>query len=396
MRRWSTKWPSDTPIAIAALGCRFTMKPLRIGITIGLRSPDESLWVNGIKQNALNLACVLLASPLAHRVQLVNTTEVAITDQLPWDLKVFPTVSLEAVKDDLDVLIELGGAISEAQSLQLKATGTRLVSYCCGSEYVVVLESVLFGRSMWPDGVYMNRHYDEIWVVPQVANNSLSFIQILRRCPAKVVPFIWEPRWLDASVAQLPHAACYQPGRPAKRLAVMEPNMDVVKACIYPILIAESVFRTQPELIEFLNVCNAKHLAEQSREFQLLMFQLDIVNASKAAFLGRYDTAAFLSDHADVVISHQWDNPLNYYYFDVCWLGYPMVHNAAMCAELGYYYPDNDVAAGAKQLLHILEHHDEAADAYTTRQRQHLLTYSSANPALVSRYDILLAGLLAS
>ena len=30
------------------------MKALRIGITIGLRSPDESLWVNGIKQNALN------------------------------------------------------------------------------------------------------------------------------------------------------------------------------------------------------------------------------------------------------------------------------------------------------------------------------------------------------
>jgi hypothetical protein len=202
------------------------MPALRIGITIGLRSPDESLWVNGIKQNALNLACVLLASPLGHRVQLVNTTDVPITDQLPWDLKVFPVVTLEAVKDDLDVLIELGGGISEEQSLQLKSAGTRLVSYCCGSEYVVVLESILFGRPIWPHGVYMNRHYDEIWVIPQVANNSLSFIQTLRRCPAKIVPFVWDPRWLEGSVAKLPHGGRYQPGRPAKRLAVMEPNMD--------------------------------------------------------------------------------------------------------------------------------------------------------------------------
>ena len=126
------------------------MPALRIGITIGLRSPDESLWVNGIKQNALNLACVLQASPQGHRVQLVNTTDVPITDQLPWDLKEFPVVTLEAAMNDLDVLIELGGGISEAHSLQLKAAGTRLVSYCCGSEYVVVLESILFGGPSGP------------------------------------------------------------------------------------------------------------------------------------------------------------------------------------------------------------------------------------------------------
>jgi hypothetical protein len=369
------------------------MPALRIGITIGLRAPDESLWVNGIKQNALNLACVLLASPLGHRVQLVNTTDIPITDQLPWDLNVFPVVTLEAVKDDLDVLIELGGGISEERSLQLKAAGTRLVSYCCGSEYVVVLESILFGRPIWPGGVYMNRHYDEIWVIPQVANNSRSFIQTLRRCPTKVVPFVWDPRWLEGSVANLPRGGRYQPGRPAKRLAVMEPNMDVVKACIYPILIAETVFRTQPQLIEYLNVCSAKHLAEQSREFQLLMFQLDIVNAGKASFLGRYDTPSFLSEHTDVVISNQWDNPLNYFYFDVCWLGYPMVHNASMCTDLGYYYPGNDVEAGARQLMQVLEHHDGAAEGYAQRQKQHLLTYTAANPELVATYDALLAAI---
>ena len=369
-------------------------RPLRIGITIGLHSPGESLWVNGIKQNALNLACILQASPARHRVYLVNTTDVPISDKLPWSLDSFPTFPFDAVKDDLDILIELGGGIDEAKSLALKAAGTRLVSYCCGSEYVLVLESILFGRPLWPGGMYMNRHYDEIWVVPQVARTSLSFIQTLRRCPAKIVPFVWDPRWIESAVTQLPNDGQYRPGRSSKRLAVMEPNMDVLKACIYPILIAETAFRKRPERIDFLNVCNAKHLAEQSREFQLLMFQLDIVKANKAAFLDRYNTAEFLSEHADVVISNQWDNPLNYFYFDVCWLGYPFVHNAEMCPELGYYYQGNDVLAGAEQLLLTLEHHDESAPEYVQRQRKHLLNYTAANPVLVSTYDALIAAVV--
>jgi Protein of unknown function (DUF2827) len=370
------------------------LQPLRIGITIGLRSADESLWVNGIKQNALNLACVLLASRHGHSVCLVNTTDISISDKLPWDLNAFPTFPYDEVKGNLDILIELGGGIDEARTLELKARGTRLVSYCCGSEYVVVLEAILFRRSLWPGGVYMNRHYDEIWVVPQVANSSLPFIQALRRCPAKVVPFVWDPRWLESSVTRLPNGGRYQPGRPAKRLAVMEPNMDVLKACIYPILIAETAFRRHPERIEFLNVCNAKDLAEDSHEFQLLMFQLDIVNANKATFLGRYNTADFLSEHADVVISNQWDNPLNYFYFDVCWLGYPLVHNAEMCANLGYYYEGNDVHSGAQQLILTLEKHDTLALEYARKQKSHLLAHTAANPELVATYDALIEAVM--
>jgi hypothetical protein len=125
------------------------------------------------------------------------------------------------------------------------------------------------------------------------------------------------------------------------------------------------------------------------------MHQLDIVAAGKATFLGRYETANFLSEHGDVVISNQWDNPLNYFYFDVCWLGYPLVHNASMCRELGYYYEGNNVEAGARQLLQVLERHDDTAAAYAARQRELLRVHTAANPKLVARYDELLAALLA-
>ncbi|WP_143599209.1 DUF2827 family protein, partial [Variovorax boronicumulans] len=47
---------------------------LRIGITIGLHHEAETLWNNGIKQNAVFLAEALKHCPSVASVVLVNTT----------------------------------------------------------------------------------------------------------------------------------------------------------------------------------------------------------------------------------------------------------------------------------------------------------------------------------
>jgi hypothetical protein len=57
-------------------------RPLRIGITIGLGTEDESLWINGIKQNAIFLAKLFQNSVYRHHVTLLNTTDVAVTNKL--------------------------------------------------------------------------------------------------------------------------------------------------------------------------------------------------------------------------------------------------------------------------------------------------------------------------
>ncbi|KIG05779.1 Protein of unknown function DUF2827 [Burkholderia sp. MR1] len=119
------------------------MKKLRVGITIGLHHAAETLWNNGIKQNAVFLAEALNHCPNVASTVLVNTTSVPITDQLPWDLKRWPTVTFHDAKDNLDVLIELGGQIDSMATDYLKQRGTRLVSYCCGFEYVHAMESTL-------------------------------------------------------------------------------------------------------------------------------------------------------------------------------------------------------------------------------------------------------------
>ncbi|RYF62878.1 MAG: DUF2827 family protein, partial [Comamonadaceae bacterium] len=38
--------------------------------------------------------------------------------------------------------------------------------------------------------------------------------------------------------------------------------------------------------------------------------------------------------------------------------GNPLVHNAHLCADLGYHYPDHDIDRGAERLLQAIHTHD--------------------------------------
>lgn len=366
------------------------MNRLRIGITIGLHHAAEALWNNGIKQNAVFLAEALRNCPNVASALLVNTTAVPITGELPWDLERWPTVSFDNAKDSVDVLIELGGQINAEQTAYLKQRGARVVSYCCGTEYVHAMQAVLFGRRVWGEHLFVNQRYDDIWVIPQVANISRSYFEVLRRQSGRQVPFIWSPVFLDARATDLPHAGEYQPHSGPRRLSVMEPNIDVVKFCLYPAMIAELVYRERPADVAILQVTNAEQIARNNAEFIALMNQLDIVREHKAVFLGRYDTPAFLAHNTDIVVSHQWENPLNYFYLEVCWQGYPLVHNATLCADLGYYYRDNDVQHGARRVIDAIDAHDAQSASYRERQRKLIGRYLPDNPQLVMTYSTLL------
>jgi hypothetical protein len=371
------------------------MSGLRIGITIGLHHQAETLWNNGIKQNAVFLAEALRHCPQVAGVVLVNTTEVPITPALPWDLARYPSASFDAAKDALDILIELGGQIDGARTDYLKRRGVRLVSYCCGFEYIHAMESVLFRKPIWGNHLFVNQRYDDLWVIPQVANISRSYFEVLRRQSARVVPFVWSPMFLDERVAGLANAGEYQPRCGAKRLSVMEPNINVVKFCLYPALIAELAYRERPDSIAILQVTNADAIATGSLEFIQLMNQLDLVKEHKAVFLGRHDTPAFLAEQTDIVISHQMENPLNYFYLEVCWQGYPLVHNASLCDDLGYYYRDNDAEEGARRVIEVIDTHDAQASRYRKRQRALIDRYLPDNERLVVTYAALLDELIA-
>nr|WP_309774078.1 DUF2827 family protein [Caballeronia sp. LZ025] len=240
----------------------------------------------------------------------------------------------------------------------------------------------------------MNQRYDDIWMIPQVANISAPYFEVLRRQTAQVVPFIWSPMFLNVRTAGLPNSGEYQAKSGPRRLSVMEPNINVVKFCFYPALIAELAYRERPNDIELLQVTNAQSIATNCKEFIALMNQLDIVRNHKAVFLGRFETPGYLAHHTDIVVSHQWENPLNYFYLEVCWQGYPLVHNATLCTDLGYYYQANDVSEGARRVIEAIDHHDSQLTQYRDKQRAAIARYLPDNAELVGGYTALLDALI--
>ena len=73
--------------------------------------------------------------------------------------------------------------------------------------------------------------------------------------------------------------------------------------------------------------------------------------------------------------------------------GNPLVHNASMCADLGYYYRANDVEEGARHVLGIIDGFDAQYANYREHQRSLIRRYLPDDPALVAHYAALVENL---
>ena len=165
----------------------------------------------------------------------------------------------------------------------------------------------------------------------------------------------------------------------------MEPNVNVSKYMLYPLLIIDDVYETNSEYINHVYVNNTTKL-KTNNLFIDIMKHLKIVKDGVATFEDRYNTAEFISKYADIIISHQWSLPLNYFYFDVAYFGHAILHNAHMCKEIGYYYDGFNGDEGKKQLLWILENHDKNVEEYTEKNRKELFKYSTENEKNIDAY----------
>ena len=183
----------------------------------------------------------------------------------------------------------------------------------------------------------------------------------------------------------------YTPINDKKRLTIMEPNLNIVKWSIIPTLIAEESYRGEvgKENIKFLSVTNGINIMRKG-EYIGIMNSLDIHRDKKVFWETRYNTPFFLSQHSDILICHQLLNPLNYLYLDAAYLGYPVLHNAWMCKDLGYYYEGQNVKEGAKQLDKIILEHDNNIDEYKKQTEKVIERYSVHNPELIKTYDRLI------
>jgi hypothetical protein len=377
------------------------MEKLRIGLTIGLKSADESIWTNGMKLNILYLARLLKNSTMGYEVVILNTTDIDLSGK-GRHFEGFELVNLKDRYKDIDLLISIGSQV-EKKYLQYfhEHPDKKVVAYKCGNNYVLSIEEVLFKESK--TFFEIETELDEIWYVPQQHDTNVGYYSTVYRAPAVVVPFLWDHQNMLDSIKEIDQnhkdgkfkrGHNYDPTKQKKTIGVLEPNLNVVKYCLIPAMIAEESYRTPVgrEKIDSLMLTNALDVSKH-KTFLSLIRTFDLYKDGKITAESRYQTAYIVSQYLDIIVSHQMLNPLNYLYLDAAFMGYPVLHNAPMCKDLGYYYEGSDTVAAAEKLNWILENHDSNMKEYTARNTGVLWRYSVRNMALVKVYDDLIFNL---
>lgn len=358
-----------------------------VGLTFFLRE-KESIWNNGGAQNCIYLLNLLRACPGVGEVIAVNAGEARSPDKaLMLEGLGIDFVPIEQAADKVDVLIEGAAQISSDHAQRVHLRGGRVIGFKFGNSLAIETERVIHKKK---SGAIINgTHFDEIWTNPQHVDMCASYWETVYRCPVRVLPHIWMSTFIDKAIQEFPSGAVfgYRPLGKARRIGIFEPNINLVKTSVIPMLACELAFRTRPDLIDHVYVTNSIQL-KGHLTFEKLACSLDIVRSKTASFEGRFNTPWFLAKHCDVMLCHQWENALNYAYYDALYGGYPLIHNSPMLPEgVGYRYDGFSAHQAAGMLLEVALHHDANRVWYERRAAQFLKTVHALYPPNVAAYE---------
>lgn len=367
------------------------MRKTKVGITIAHAADVPSvLWSNGIYQNIVYLALLFQKLPGVD-VSLVNYPFDQTAEHPIGACFKIPTINTQSEALKMDVVIELGIRLEKDFSEPYRKRKGKLVSYMAGNMAIMNFESVfLDGEASLRGSVVKAEGFDAVWITPQHMHTNAGIVESLGS-PAEEAPHIWAPVAIQHAVTSMGISPEFK-GRPdAWSLATFDPNINVVKSYHIPLLVADQAHRKQPDLIRRMMLFCSEHLKGRPH-FESTVAATSLAKANKVTAEGRHGIVAMLAREVDCVITHQWENDLNYLYWDVLSLGYPLIHNSSRIKDAGYYYPDFDPAAGGEALLDALANHKGQRD----QDMEAVWTYHVDNPVNQARYQELLEKLLDS
>ena len=368
---------------------------LRVGVTtVGtLPDVDASLWSSGVTQNVVFLAQLLQRLPEVSLAALVACPDGAAGHPLAERFGLAAMDEAEAAHQ-LDVIIELGARGSTEAMTRFRERGGRLVSYVAGNVMAMNFEAVASGV---PHGELMSESgFDATWITLQHWRMNRSYAVLTRCAKVEEAPHIWSPQILLQSAADLGVDPFWKRDRaqgPA-RIGIFDPNVNVLKTFHLPLLACEEAYRRRPEAIDRVLMFSTDHL-KGVPHFEEFCATTELFRTGRLFAEQRHPLAQILGSHIDAVVTHQWENGLNYLYWDVLYLGYPLAHNASAIAGLGGYYADFDPQDGGHVLLEVLEQHADTAAERRPEVMEALWERHIDNPAVQARHAELLASVMA-
>jgi hypothetical protein len=380
------------------------VKDIKIGITLLIFKEVTSFFSNGINQNSLFLCELLLNIGfdvyfIIEDTRLLDVDDVSLSSYF-YDSRFKYKKYSEILYSEFNLIITLSFSYGELFVYNyLRYLNTKHVGYFCGNSYIIESEKILYSQhKIRQNDEYeftINGHpkYDEIWSIPQMSELNLDYWTILYRCTCIEVPFVWSTNAITLSCNASKcseNDLCYKNRGLEKKIAIFEPNISIMKWALPSVLICDYAYRKN-NLIKHLYITNINSSSSPTNEFNLKQFNkivnpLNLVKDKKCSIESRYNTLCFMKDHADIVVSHQWGNPLNYLYFDLAWMGWPILHNAYLCKNVGYFYENFNLIDASKILENILIEHDKNVDLYIKKNREAISVFLPNNVELQNKY----------
>jgi hypothetical protein len=349
---------------------------MRIGISV-LSHEGQNIWQNGLGQNVIFLAELFQRLPIVQSVLLIDVGDQGVMPpQVDLASRNIRLLSAREATDEVDVIIEMGGALDVQWLDLMRAHGKKVVFYCCGQPYVALAEPAIFWKPAYaarPD------RCDEVWLLPKDAAFA-PMMRTLHRCAVHEAPFIWHPHFVERRVQEVAELTGLRYGYRGRdvagartsaslRVAIFEPNISVVKTSSIPMLVCDEAYRSNADVVEAMHVLNSLHLKDHPTMLHLAN-SLDLVREHRATFHGRHDIVGFMVQHADAIVSHQWRNEQNYSYLDALYGDYPLIHNSSWLKDAGYYYHGFDAREGASQLQRAATRHATDLSDYRARSQR--------------------------
>lgn len=345
------------------------MRAINIAITVNLTTDSQqSIFYNGANQHCVFLYMLLKSLPFVNNVWLAgNVYGNEISTHMFMAEFAEDIVPLNTVIFDTDLLIEMNSFIGRDHADVVRRRGGKVIAYKFGNELFMSLETMLFSaHGTWiPHPTLVQ--FDQIWTTPQHARSCGSFFGNLLRARVEILPHLWHPHFIEEK-RKLDKVFSsnwgYKPSnRPGRKVGIFEPNLNVIKTSLIPMMASNAAYLQRREAIEHVYVTNALQLLD-NRTFKHIALQLEVCRDHVATIEPRHVFVDFMASGCDIVVSHQFENELNYLYFECLYGGYPLVHNSAMLHQAGYQYAHFDIDDCARVLLKAIDDHDRALGDY--------------------------------
>ncbi|NDC23833.1 MAG: DUF2827 family protein [Proteobacteria bacterium] len=333
----------------------------KIGITFDPPDTPMGMFNNGVRQNALYLAELLMNMEYDVHLIVQKDKMVKVKGLVGFDERLSCSNHESMHEDNYDIIIQVGFQLLRSDFENLKQTKSKLVYYNCGSNYVIDMEHFLFGTTvvepLYSQLVDMHPVFDQVWSIPQMEMNR-SYYETLYRTEVKIVPFIWSHAATDHLQKISPDSLLYRVKNTPMKAAIFEPNLNVVKWSFPALLVCENAYRKDKCLghVYITNMPKSKEdETRHARQFTKLVKSIDLFNDKKISVESRYSTL--------------------------------------LCKDIGYYYEDFDYKMGGEVLSEAVRNHD-GDKGYLERQRALIDRYLPTNRALQDAYRKLIEDLL--